>query len=385
MNVDQAGTHHIGPGDEGPVVRDVQRRLVRVRALRDAPGLDALDDLVVDAVYGPLTRQAVQAFQRLRGLSADGVVGPLTWEALTEAGHRLGDRLLWHASAMMRGDDVRELQDLLNRLGFDAGQEDGIFGPLARAAVEEFQRNVGLPVDGVAGHAVFAALQRMRRGHQQAGAASKARQLQELRRLAGLGVVGARILVDPAYGGDQPGARGPSGTTEAELCWAVARRLAARLEARGAAVLLSRGPRSCPAPRERARFANGQAVDLVLSLHTNSHRSSVARGSATYFFGTDGFVSESGRHLARRVRSALLADGWRPDCGVHPMTWPILRETRMPAVVVEPGFLSNPEDEARLADPKAQEGLAAALAAAVVGVLSSTGSIDVGQALPAAV
>ena len=387
-NLDHPAERGIGPGADGPAVRDVQRRLLRLAALsspHDTGDVD-VNGLVVDGRFGPATQRAVRAFQRRRGLAADGVVGPLTWETLIEAGYRLGDRLLWHASTMMRGDDVRDLQHQLNRLGFDAGSEDGIFGPLARAAIEEFQHNVGLPVDGVAGPAVLAALRRMHRGHQQSGAAVRVRQRQALRRLAGRGVVGARVLVDPAHGGPSSGARGPLGTTEAELCWTLARWVAAKLEARGADVLISRGPHSCPSARQRARFANDQAVDLVLSLAMNSLPNALARGSATSFFGTDGYVSEAGRHLAQHVRAALVADGWTPDCGIHPMTWPILRETRMPAVVVEPGFLSSPEDEAKLVEARHQDRLAEALVAALVGVLAPGESpAGITPALPTAV
>ena len=52
---------------------------------------------------------------------------------------------------MLRGDDVAELQQRLSALGFDTGRVDGIFGDLTSAALGEFQRNVGLPVDGIAG------------------------------------------------------------------------------------------------------------------------------------------------------------------------------------------------------------------------------------------
>src|SRR3712207_9348100 len=94
-------------------------------------------------------------------------------------------------SRMMRGDDVRELKHRLNQLGFDAGAEDGIFGPLARAAVEEFQRNTGLVVDGVAGPQTLAALRRLLRGHQSGGLAVRAREREWLRGLRGRTLSGA--------------------------------------------------------------------------------------------------------------------------------------------------------------------------------------------------
>ena len=62
-------------------------------------------------------------------LRVDGICGSETWTALVESGFRLGDRMLYVRRPMLRGDDVVELQRRLNTLGFDAGKEDGIFGP----------------------------------------------------------------------------------------------------------------------------------------------------------------------------------------------------------------------------------------------------------------
>lgn len=344
-------------GDASPAVRDVQQRLASVIA----------PDLEVDGVFGEATRVAVQRFQRDRGLAADGIVGPETWRNLVEAGYRLGDRLLWQTRVMLRGDDVRELQHRLNQLGFDAGSEDGIFGPLAQAAVEEFQRNVGIDVDGVAGPETVDALRRMRREHQTSGAGIRAREREALRRLSSRGLVGARVLVDPSHGPGDPGHVGPSGVTEAEVSWQIAARLAARLGAHGAQALLARGPANNPTARERAKLANDLGVEVIVSIGVNGLGDPAASGSAAYYYGSPHFVSEAGYRLATLASDRMVAAGWTPDCRVHPMTWELLRETRMPAVVVEPGFLTCPADEARLTDALRQEGLAAALADAVAG------------------
>ena len=56
---------------------------------------------------------------------------------------------------------MAELQRRLGRLGFDAGRVDGIFGPLTARALDDFQRNVGLPPDGICGYETVHALQRL--------------------------------------------------------------------------------------------------------------------------------------------------------------------------------------------------------------------------------
>jgi N-acetylmuramoyl-L-alanine amidase len=361
-----AALHPIRLGDIGEDVRDVQRRLRRLGAELDTGG-----------VFDLTTDRAVRGFQRTRGLAADGIIGPETWRELVEAGHQLGDRLLWQSRVMLRGDDVRELQQRLNRLGFDAGQEDGIFGPLVRAAVEEFQRNVGLEVDGVAGPQTVGALRRLHRDHQAGGAAGRVREREWRRQLAGRGLAGTRVLVDPAHGAGDPGVVGPGGLSEAEVAWDLGRRLAGRLAARGADVVLSRGPASAPTPGERAVLANEQGADVVVSVACNHLETDIARGCATYYYGAPPVTSAQGEDLAEMLQAAMVGAGWGPDCRTHPVTWTLLRETRMPAVVVEPAFLSCPDDEARLSDPVQADLLAAALAAALAAFVEQGGLPDV--------
>ena len=83
---------------------DVQHRLT---AILPGTPVDA------DGIFGPATRAALEAFQRLRGLRVDGVCGPQTWNTLVEAGFRMGDRFLYRRTPMLRGDDVAELQQRL--------------------------------------------------------------------------------------------------------------------------------------------------------------------------------------------------------------------------------------------------------------------------------
>src|SRR5207249_5374799 len=111
------------------------------------------------------------------------------------------------------GDDVRTLQSSLNLLGFDAGREDGIFGDRTDRALREFQRNVGLPADGIAGATTLEALVRLRPVGPGPGR-STVREREALRRLS-VTLQSARIALDPGHGPADPGAVGPTGLTEA--------------------------------------------------------------------------------------------------------------------------------------------------------------------------
>ena len=86
------------------------------------------------------------SFQASQGIPPTGSCDELTWSLLVESGWALGDRLLMLTAPNLRGEDVAELQRILARLGFDCGRVDGIYGPDTTAALQDLQRNSGLPM-----------------------------------------------------------------------------------------------------------------------------------------------------------------------------------------------------------------------------------------------
>lgn len=144
----------IRPGDRGPAVEDIQRRL---RAL----GFD-VGPTGIDGVFLGRTLDAVRAFQERAGLPSDGVVDDATWSALVDATFRLGDRVLYLRIPHLHGADVRLLQEALTVLGFAPGVVDAIFGVYTERAVREFQRNAALPADGIVGAETVSALFNLR-------------------------------------------------------------------------------------------------------------------------------------------------------------------------------------------------------------------------------
>jgi peptidoglycan hydrolase-like protein with peptidoglycan-binding domain len=109
----------------------------------------------IDGLYGPLTRHAVVGFQAAHGLPVDGVVGPRTWTALSEAAVILGPG----AGDRAGGENaVRSLQRRLGSAGISPGPIDGRYGVLTDRAVSRFQRSHGLPATGIAGPRTLALL-----------------------------------------------------------------------------------------------------------------------------------------------------------------------------------------------------------------------------------
>ena len=342
-------------GNTGREVTDVQRRLLDLGDLVD-------DGQYVLGLFDDVTHDAVRTFQQRRGLVADGVVGPDTYRMLVEAGVALGDRLLYQTRPMLRGDDVRELQERLGRLGFDAGQVDGIFGPDTAMAVEDFQDNVGLAADGRVGQATVRALRRLHRDHQSVPAVTVTeRHARSPRR----GIVGARVLVDPGRGVDDPGHRTPDGMWEHEVTWRIASRLHGRLAALGALPVLSRGPATTPTASDRAARANVDDVDVILSVHGNGLDTAAARGCAAYYYGEGSSVSERGRRLAGLAVENICRATHTVNCRTHPSVSALLRESQAPAVIVEVGFLTHPEEGRLLATDGYQATIAACLTSAL--------------------
>ena len=353
-------------GDHGAAVAEIRGKLGLLGLLAEGEGAELLDP--AGALFDEGTDRAVRAFQQQRGISVDGVVGPLTYHALEEARWRLGDRILFFVPArLMAGDDVATLQQRLLDMGFDCGRVDGLFGVETELALREFQRNIGVTADGTCGPATFNALGRLSRTV--VGGQPAAMRESEAITRAGPALAGKLVIIDPGHGGPEPDAA-PGLMSDGELVFDVASRIEGRLTATGASAFLTRGPDGSPdgpGEEERARFANAAGADLLVSLHVNRHDSPAAAGVATYYYGTDEFGHHStvGEKLADLTQREICARTDLVDCRVHAKTWDLLRRTRMPAVRVEVGYVTNPGDALRLADPAFRDVLAQAIAAAV--------------------
>lgn len=214
------------------------------------------------------------------------------------------------------------------------------------------------------------------------------------------------VVLDPGHGGEETGAIGPKGSAEKDLTLTIARRLRDALsEQLGVRVLLTREEDVSRGLDERAALANQVQADLFLSLHLNSTVRGQARGVETYILSlqasdrrasdaaaienySGNLASSEGdplpsdlrallwdlaqsQHLAQSQRLALLLQEelarelGQPDRGVKQAPFRVLMGAAMPAVLVELGFLSNPEEEQLLLDPAYQERLVGATVRAI--------------------
>lgn len=326
------------PGSTGEAVSDLQRRLA-------ALGLD--DGVLLDPVgsYGPGTVAAVRSFQARYGLDVDGTVSELTWSVLVEVGYHLGDRQLYLRSPMMRGDDIADLQGRLGALGFDAGRADGIFGPLTAAALAEFQRNAGVSSDGICGPDTVDALHRLGPARTAAVMVNHVRERERLR-AASPSLTGRRIAI--GHGG------GLAALTQA---------LHRNLRELGAVALVLHHPDGSA----QARMANTFEADAFLALRLNVEPTN----RMAYFRGVN-YWSDAGLSLADQVGEAVeRLSGVAPE--VVGVRLPLLRETRMPAVIAEVG----PAEFVVTANESLARGLTEALAAWVAeptGVTTAAGT-----------
>lgn len=258
---------------------------------------------VEDAHFCGRTHAAVLAFQESYGLRITGDCDEGTWSALIEASWSLGERLLFVRTPNIRGDDVAELQTLLNRMGFDCGRVDGIYGASTAAAVADFQLNVGTEQNGICAPEFVALLKRMA---SQTGEGPGIAAVRETLALASSDPGPTRVAIGSF-----------SGATH--LAHNVTRRLQQEF------------PMATTVDGDaftQALVANQMNADAFVGIEIGE-----AGGSVIYYYSVPTFTSVGGRNLAGALVSRIASK--IPELEIHSegVRLPILRETRMPAVL----------------------------------------------------
>jgi len=270
-----------------------------------------------DGLYCSVTEQAVVDFQASRGLRTDGVCDAATWTALVEASWSFGDRMLYLTSPNLRGEDVTELQTHLSRLGFDCGRIDGIFGPNTARAVSEFQSNAGLSVDGICSTNTATAILRL---GSQSGSGPGIATLRETENVLAAERGFHRVVIGQ-FGG-------LSG---------IARLVSRALREQHDVVMLV----DEPDVSSHSRAANHFSADAYLGLEGHGEADCTIA-----FYQVPGFTSVRGEALAGEVAREVQRSLPSLSVSTVGMRLPILRETRMPAVLCSLGPFQEIVDHA---------------------------------------
>ena len=172
------------------------------------------------------------------------------------------------------------------------------------------------------------------------------------------------IMIDPGHGGRDPGAVGRNGLQEKEINTFIARRLQRTLEQRGYRTAMTRTQDVEVDLQPRVDIAERANATIFVSIHANAISLSrpEVNGLETYYFST-------GRNLARAIHSSVLRSTDMRDRGVRQARFYVLRNTSMPAVLVETGFVTGREDAARFQSMAAREQIADAIAQGIIDYL----------------
>ncbi len=172
------------------------------------------------------------------------------------------------------------------------------------------------------------------------------------------------IVIDPGHGGSDPGAIGPNRVYEKSVTLAIAKRVEALLEQKGASVVLTRdndrdvypGTDATDAQELQARVnvAVKEKADVFVSIHANAAVDRTASGTATYYTAKTAYDLR----LAQALQRGMVLAGGLEDDGVRQAGFYVTKRSRIPAALVETAFLSNPREEQLLNSPAFQQKIA---------------------------
>jgi N-acetylmuramoyl-L-alanine amidase len=165
-----------------------------------------------------------------------------------------------------------------------------------------------------------------------------------------------KIVLDAGHGGDDYGTHSVEKPKYHEKFLTLATALMVRdqLKKMGYQVIMTRSDDRFITLDQRAKIANSRRADLFISLHYNSAPSRKAHGAEIFFYNSKkdkGRASQS-KKLATKVLGHLTKGGKRVSRGVKAGNFSVIRNTNMPAILVEAGFLTNADEMRHLGDPK---------------------------------
>ena len=179
------------------------------------------------------------------------------------------------------------------------------------------------------------------------------------------------VLIDPGHGGLDPGAIGIGGLRESDVVLEVSKIVKKFLSEKGVKVRLTRNKELDLDLPPRVSFANKTDADIFVSIHANASRGKRRdiNGLETFFYR-----GWKGRLLAKRIQKQILkVSPGSPDRGVKQGRFYVIKNTKMPAVLVEIGFLTGRLDARRLEKPVHRKRIAFAIAKGIIEYLNKVG------------
>lgn len=182
------------------------------------------------------------------------------------------------------------------------------------------------------------------------------------------------VVVDAGHGGNDPGKIGVNGTLEKDINLSIALKLKAELEKKGIKVILTRDSDASLAiegatnkktsdMNKRMELINGSRADLLVSIHQNSFTDPSVKGAQTFYYKGSGESEEIAVTVQAELVKALDKNNKRKAKTGN--DYFMLRKSTCPAIIVECGFLSNSDEEAKLITDEYQQAVAEAIAEGV--------------------
>lgn len=169
------------------------------------------------------------------------------------------------------------------------------------------------------------------------------------------------VVIDAGHGGKDGGSVW-NGLIEKKLCLDVAKRVEAGLKSRGLKTVMTRRTDTFVELSQRARIANRVPSSIFVSIHFNGSRKTIISGGEVYY------RSSRGKTLASAISRSIKSRVTGGSRGIFYGSYKVLRETQMPAVLVECGYISNKREALRCADPAHRQKLADAIVSGILAV-----------------
>lgn len=167
---------------------------------------------------------------------------------------------------------------------------------------------------------------------------------------------GYTIVIDAGHGGKDPGADGASGEEEKDFTLSLAQKVYALLEQDPLFnPYMTRTDDTFIELENRSGYSNELSADAFLSIHGNTFQDSSVSGTETYYDAASSFP------LANSIHRKLTGATGFPDRGVKQEQWKVLEGNESPAILMELGFLTNPQEEAQMRDVAWQDRVAQAI------------------------